>query len=92
MICLKTFKQQETGQPIEDDGWLTSHITEKLEIIFVFWCICISVQFGIRNTLLQKILRTDMIFYNQFIVSWVKFLRHLVEFTMPIALLQELCS
>ena len=33
----------------------------------------ISIEFQIRNTLLQKFLQTDMIFFDQLIVATVKF-------------------
>ena len=35
----------------------------------------ISIEFWIRNTLLQKFLQTDMIFFDQFKVHTIKFKR-----------------
>ena len=42
--------------------------------------------------LMQKFLKTDMIFFDQFIVSTVKFVKCFAEFMIPIALLKEFGS
>ena len=49
----------------------------------------ISIDFRITNTLLQTFLQTDMIhvFYDQFIVSMVKFGKCFAGFKIPIAFL-----
>ena len=52
----------------------------------------ISIEFWIRNTLLQKFLQTDMIFFNQFKVAKVKFEKIFAESMISIALLKELGS
>ena len=49
----------------------------------------ISIEFWIRNTLLQKFLQTDMIFFDQFKMPRVKFGKCFAEFMIPIDLLQE---
>ena len=41
----------------------------------------ISIEFWIRNTLLQKFLQTDMIFFDQFKVPTVKFGNCFAEFS-----------
>ena len=40
----------------------------------------ISIEIWIRNTLLQKFLQTDMIFFDQLIVSSIKFGKCFAEF------------
>ena len=45
----------------------------------------ISIEFRIRNTLLQKFLQTDMIFFDQLKVSPVKFGKCFAEFMTAIA-------
>ena len=50
----------------------------------------ISLEFWIWNTLLQKFLPTDMIFFHQFIVSTVKFGKCFAELMILTALLKEL--
>ena len=52
----------------------------------------ISIDFWIRNTLFKKFLQTDMIFFDQFKVSTVKFGKYLAECMIPIALLKEFGS
>ena len=52
----------------------------------------ISIEFRIRNTLFQKLLQIDMVFFNQFIVSTVKFGKCFAEFMILIALLKEFGS
>ena len=52
----------------------------------------ISIEFWIRNTLLQKFLQTDMVFFDQFIVPPIKFGECIAEFMIPIALLKEFGS
>ena len=47
----------------------------------------ISIEFPIRNILLQKFLQTDMIFFDQLIASSVKFGKCFAEFMILIALL-----
>ena len=49
----------------------------------------ISVEFWIRNTLLQKFLQTDMMFIDQFKVPTIKFEKCFAEFMIQIALLKE---
>ena len=50
----------------------------------------ISIEFWIRNTLLQKFLQTDMIFFDQFKVTTMQSGKCFAEFMIPIALLKEL--
>ena len=52
----------------------------------------ISVEFWMRNTLLQKFLQTDIIYFDQFEVPTVKFEKCFAEFMIPIALLKEFSS
>ena len=47
----------------------------------------ISIEFFIRNILLQKFLQTDMICFNQFKVPKLKFGKCFAESMIPIALL-----
>ena len=51
----------------------------------------ISIEFWIRNTLLQKF-QTEVIFFDQFKVPTIKFGKCFVEFMIPIALLKEIGS
>ena len=52
----------------------------------------ISIEFWIRNTLLQKFLQTDMIFFDQFNVPTIKFGKCFAEFMIPIDLLKGVGS
>ena len=47
----------------------------------------ISIEFWIRNILLQKFLQTDMVCFNQFKVPKVKFGKCFAESLIPIGLL-----
>ena len=50
----------------------------------------VSIEFWIRNTLLQKLLQIDMIFFDQFKVPTIEFEKCFAEFMIPIALLKSL--
>ena len=52
----------------------------------------ISKALRIRNILLQKFLQTDMILFDQFKVSTVKFRKCFAEIMIPIALFKEFGS
>ena len=52
----------------------------------------ISIEFRIRNTLLQKFLQADMIFFDQFIVPMIECGKCFAEFMIPVALLKEFGS
>ena len=47
----------------------------------------ISIEFWIKDTILQKFLQTDMIFFDQFKVPTVKFGKYFTEFMILKALL-----
>ena len=51
-----------------------------------------SIKFWITNTLLHDFFQTDMIFFDQFKVSTIKFGKCFAEFMIPIALLQNFSS
>ena len=58
-----------------------------------FTCIYhIPLEFWTRDTLLQKFLQTNMIFFDQFKVPTVKFGKCLTEFMISIVLLKEFGS
>ena len=52
----------------------------------------ISIEFWIRNTLMQKFFQTDIIVFDKFKVPPVKFGKCFAEFMIPIALLKEFGS
>ena len=59
-------------------------------IFLIYKFICqISIEFCIKNPLLQKFLQTDMIFFK---VPTVKLEKCFAEFCIPIALLKEFGS
>ena len=49
-------------------------------------------KFGITNTLLHNFFQTDMIFFDQFKMSTIKFGKCFAEFMIPIALLRKFGS
>ena len=51
-----------------------------------------SIEFWIINTLLHKFFQTDMIFFDQFKVSTIKFGKCFAECMIPIALLKKFGS
>ena len=52
----------------------------------------LSIEFQIRDTVLQKFLQIYMIFFDQFIVFTIKFGKCFAEFMIPIALLKRFGS
>ena len=63
---------------------------KRSQIIILNLYYQISIQFWIRNTLLQRFLQTDMVFFDQFNVPTVKFGKCFTEFIIPIALFTKL--
>ena len=49
-----------------------------------------SIEFWISNTLLQKLLTTNMRFFDQFIVYTVKLAKKIAESVIPITMFHEL--
>ena len=64
--------------------------SEKFGFPMIFLFIYqISIEFWIINTLLHKFFQTDMIFFDQFQVSTIKFGICDAEFMKPIALIKK---
>ena len=75
---------------------LTIRLKRSAVWIFNYFLISvyqISIEFWIRNALLQKFLQTDMIFFDQLKVpSTIKFGKCFSDFMIPIALLKKFGS
>ena len=56
-------------------------------MIFIYQ---ISLEFWIRNILLQKFLQTDMLFFDQFKMPTIEFGKCFAELMIPIALLNDM--
>ena len=61
-------------------------------MIFFNFLYQIFIEFWITNTLLHKFFQTDIIFFDQFKVSTIKFGKCFAELMIPIALLKKLGS
>ena len=61
-------------------------------MIFLKFIYQLSIEFVITNTLLHKFFQTDIIFFDRFKVSPIKFGKYFAEFMIPMALLMKIGS
>ena len=70
----------------------TVNNTFEFPMMFLNLYTKISIEFWIRNTLLQKLPQTDMIFFDQLKVPAIKFGKCFADFMIQIAFLKEFGS